>query len=174
MTKFQYQVCSQDKDFLSISCSKEFSFPAYLLYRVLADYSYNYYRVLPRFTIKYVVIMKGGKGMGTEFRVLTSNFIGKSHFDFVVDEPDLGRVITLKSREEDILVSYKIDSGEEVSKLNVNLLIPHRRDSGILAYWYKRLFSTILIYSHIKLIKRLLASKTKMLLVIPPYFATGS
>lgn len=169
---FNYDLSYQDNAFLTTTYVRHLNFTSSLIYRVLADYSCNYYRILPKCSVKYVVIMRGGKGLGTELRILTTRWIKGGSFDFVVDEPDPGKIITVRCRRNNIVITYNITPVRtDNTLLSIRLLVPINASPNFLKLFYKRMLCSFLLFKHIRLMERLLKSKSKMKVVFPPYYA---
>ncbi len=171
---FNYDVSVQDQTFNTTTYERDLQYPCSLVYRVLADYSCNYHKVLPKCSVKYVVIMRGGKGLGTELRVLTRGLIKSGSFDFVVDEPDPGKVIVVRCRKNSIVISYRINRlGDSRTSLAIKLLVPQKISDSYLKLVYKKMVCSVIMYKHVQLLRELLEEKTRLRLMIPPYFMTS-
>jgi uncharacterized protein YndB with AHSA1/START domain len=110
--------------------------PPEKLYEILADYKEHHPRILPPETFRGLVVEKGGRGDGTELRVVMRVGGRDRTIHLVVSEPEPGRVLMERDRETGAVTTFTVEREGDGADVRIKTEWPARRG---LRGWVERL-----------------------------------
>jgi hypothetical protein len=86
------------------------------IYEVISDYRVGHPAILPKPDFGELIVVKGGRGAGTEMR-FTMRVLGKEyHFHQLVSEPEPGRLLVETEIERDLVTTFRFEPLENGSR----------------------------------------------------------
>ncbi len=131
---------------LHIEVSKIINATLPTVYAILADYNKGHQRILPRRYFKKMTVLEGGRGGGTRVRVDMSVFGSKSTMNFLVSEPEPGRVLVETDSTAGVITRFTLEpTGERQTQVTItsSMVISQGLRGSLARFFNKRLIRGI-------------------------------
>lgn len=108
-------------DGLHIEVSKIINATLPTVYAILADYNKGHQRILPKRYFKKMSVLEGGCGGGTRIKVEMSVLGKKSTLNFLVSEPEPGRILVETDSNAGVTTRFTLEpTGDRQTQVTID------------------------------------------------------